>query len=64
MDLPEIKESFCFLFVGHWMQGAFGHDRKNVGLLVKSFLETFKNKQKQPALNNENFSGGVYFIYG
>ena len=58
LDLPEIKESFCFLFVGHWMQGAFGHDRKNVGLLVKSFLETFKNKQNQPALILKT-SGGV-----
>ena len=58
LDLPEIKESFCFLFVGHWMQGDFGHDRKNVGLLVKSFLETFKNKQNQPALIMKT-SGGV-----
>ena len=58
LDLPEIKESFCFLFVGHWMEGEFGHDRKNVGLLVKSFLETFKNKQQQPALIMKT-SGGV-----
>ena len=58
LDLPEIKESFCFLFVGHWMQGDLGHDRKNVGLLVKSFLETFKNKQNQPALIMKT-SGGV-----
>ncbi len=58
LDLPEIKESFCFLFVGHWMQGALGHDRKNVGLLVKAFLETFKNKQNQPALIMKS-SGGV-----
>jgi hypothetical protein len=58
LDLPEIKESFCFLFVGHWMKGEFGHDRKNVGLLVKSFLETFKNKQNQPALIMKT-SGGV-----
>ena len=58
LDLPEIKESFCFLFVGHWMQGDFGHDRKNVGLLVKSFLETFKNKAKQPALILKS-SGGI-----
>jgi len=50
LDLPEIKEPFCFLFVGLWMQGEIGHDRKNVGLLVKSFLETFKNKTIQPAL--------------
>ena len=58
LDLPEIKESFGFLFVGHWIQGEFGHDRKNVGLLVKSFLETFKNKQNQPALIMKT-SGGV-----
>ena len=58
LDLPEIKEQFCFLFVGHWMEGEFGHDRKNVGLLVKSFLETFKNKQQQPALIMKT-SGGV-----
>ena len=50
INLDQIKEEFCYLFVGHWMQGEFGHDRKNVGLLVKSFLETFKNKAKKPAL--------------
>ena len=49
-DLSDIKESFCFLFVGHWMQGDLGHDRKNVGYTIKSFLETFKNKQSKPAL--------------
>ena len=45
-----IKESFAYLFVGHWMQGDIGEDRKNVGLLVKAFYETFKNKTKKPAL--------------
>ena len=50
LDLDGIKESFCFLFVGHWLQGAFGEDRKNVGWTIKAFLETFKNKKKQPAL--------------
>ena len=51
IDLSPIKEEFCFLFVGHWMNGSLGHDRKNVGLLVKAFLETFKNKPgKKPAL--------------
>ena len=49
-SLNEIKESFAYLFVGHWLPGDFGHDRKNVGLLIKSFLETFKNKTKKPAL--------------
>ena len=49
-DINSIPESFAYLFVGHWMQGSLGHDRKNVGLLVKSFLENFKNKKKVPAL--------------
>ena len=49
-DLNTIKESFCFLFVGHWLQGDFGQDRKNIGYTIKSFLETFKNKLNQPAL--------------
>lgn len=49
-NLDGIKEDFCFLFVGHWLQGDFGQDRKNVGYMIKSFLETFKNKLKQPAL--------------
>ena len=62
LDLPEIKESFCFLFVGHWIQGNFGHDRKNVGLLIKSFLETFKNKQKQPALILKTSQSGPSYM--
>ena len=49
-DLPQMKESFAYLFVGHWMQGSLGEDRKNVGLLVKAFFELFKNKQNAPAL--------------
>jgi len=49
-DLSQIKEDFAYLFLGHWMQGALGEDRKNVGLLVQLFLESFKNKKKSPAL--------------
>ena len=45
-----IKESFAYLFVGHWMPGNIGEDRKNVGLMIKAFFETFKNKSKSPAL--------------
>jgi hypothetical protein len=51
IDLSNIKESFCFLTVGHWMQGELGHDRKNIGVLVKEFYETFKNQKGiKPAL--------------
>ncbi len=49
-SIDSIQESFAYLFVGHWMEGNLGEDRKNVGLLVKAFLETFKNKKKRPAL--------------
>ena len=46
----KIEEDFCFLFVGHWLQGGLGQDRKDLGMLIKTFLETFKNQPKQPAL--------------
>lgn len=49
-NLDSIPESFAYLFVGHWMQGQIGEDRKNVGLLIKAFYEMFKNKSKAPAL--------------
>jgi len=49
-NLDQVEEDFAYLFVGHWMKGNLGEDRKNVGLLVQSFLETFKNKKKSPAL--------------
>ena len=49
-DLSQVKEDFAYLFLGHWMQGALGEDRKNVGLLVQLFLESFKNRKKAPAL--------------
>jgi glycosyltransferase involved in cell wall biosynthesis len=45
-----VKEKFAYLFVGHWMPGDLGEDRKNVGLLIKAFYETFKNKSNKPAL--------------
>jgi glycosyltransferase involved in cell wall biosynthesis len=51
-ELNDIKESFCYLFVGHWLKGDFGADRKDIGSLIKTFCEAFKNKAKQnrPAL--------------
>lgn len=50
LSLDTIQESFCFLAMGHWMQGDLGHDRKNIGYTIKAFLETFKNKTNPPAL--------------
>ena len=48
--LDEVKEEFNFLFVGHWLQGEIGQDRKDVGMMIKTFLETFKNKKQRPGL--------------
>jgi glycosyltransferase involved in cell wall biosynthesis len=45
-----IKEEFNFLYVGHWLQGEIGQDRKDTGMLVKTFLETFKGKKQKPGL--------------
>jgi glycosyltransferase involved in cell wall biosynthesis len=50
INLDSIKEKFAYLFVGHWMPGDVGEDRKNVGLLIKAFYEVFKNKTNKPAL--------------
>ncbi len=62
LNLSEITESFCYLFVGHWMQGDFGHDRKNVGYTIKSFLEAFKNKPTPPALILKTMQVGTSII--
>jgi hypothetical protein len=48
--LNTINEEFNFLFVGHWLQGETGQDRKYTGMLIKTFLETFKGKSKKPGL--------------
>jgi glycosyltransferase involved in cell wall biosynthesis len=45
-----VKEDFNFLFVGHWLQGEIGQDRKDVGMMIKTFLETFKGKKSRPGL--------------
>lgn len=50
LDLDEIKEEFCYLFVGHWLQGDLGEDRKNVSRMIYTFLDTFKGKKNKPAL--------------
>ena len=51
-QLEQVKEKFAFLFVGHWLKGAFGEDRKNITGLIKIFFETFKTKSQsnRPAL--------------
>tara|TARA_B100000963_G_C22608805_1_gene663888 strand:- start:666 stop:2012 length:1347 start_codon:yes stop_codon:yes gene_type:complete len=49
-DINSIPEDFAFLFMGHWMQGNVGEDRKNLGMLIKIFYEKYKSKKNPPAL--------------
>jgi len=48
--LNNIDSDFCMLFVGHWLDGDIGEDRKNIGNLIKYFIETFKDENKKPCL--------------
>jgi len=61
-SLDTIKESFCYLFVGHWMHGEIGHDRKNVSYMIKTFLEVFKNKKQKPALVLKTSQAGASIL--
>jgi glycosyltransferase involved in cell wall biosynthesis len=57
-----IPEKFAYLFVGHWINGDLGEDRKNVGLLIKAFYETFKNKTNKPALILKTSQAGSSYV--
>jgi len=62
--LDSIPEEFCYLFVGHWLRGEFGEDRKNVAMLVKVFLETFRQApdKHKPALILKTSSAGFSIL--
>ena len=49
-EMKKVDDTFNFLYVGHWLQGDLGKDRKDTGMLLKVFLETFKNMKKKPGL--------------
>ena len=46
----DIKEEFAFLFVGHWLKGNLGQDRKDIGMLIKCFSKSFEDVENPPAL--------------
>jgi len=43
--MSQIKEDWNFLFCGHWLQGPIGHDRKDVGVLIREFMINYKASQ-------------------
>jgi hypothetical protein len=57
-ELDQIKEDFAFLFVGHWLKGDLGEDRKNIGMMVKTFAMAFKSEKVKPALILKTSSAG------
>ena len=50
--LDSVDTDFNFLFVGHWLAGTMGEDRKDVGMMIKTFCTVFKDlpKKQQPGL--------------
>jgi glycosyltransferase involved in cell wall biosynthesis len=58
--LSEIKTDFNFLTVGHWLKGNLGQDRKDIGMVIKTFGTVFQNlpKEKQPGLIIKTSSAG------
>jgi glycosyltransferase involved in cell wall biosynthesis len=62
--LDALPDAFNYLFVGHWLNGDFGEDRKNVALLIKIFLETFKQvtDRPRPALILKTSSAGFSIL--
>ena len=57
-ELDSIKEDFAFLITGHWLQGELGHDRKDIGMTIKSFCHAFGNEKTKPALVLKTSSAG------
>ena len=60
----KIETDFNFLFVGHWLSGDLGQDRKDVGMLIKTFCTIFKSlpKNKQPGLILKTSMAGFSII--
>jgi glycosyltransferase involved in cell wall biosynthesis len=50
--LKNVDTDFNLLYVGHWLGGDLGHDRKDTGMMIKTFCTVFKNlpKERQPGL--------------
>ena len=58
--LDTVNTDFNFLYVGHWLAGDLGHDRKDTGMMIKTFCTIFKSlpKNQQPGLILKTSSAG------
>ena len=62
--LEGVETDFNFLFVGHWLAGDLGQDRKDVGMMIKTFCTVFKDlpKNQQPGLVMKTSHAGFSVI--
>ena len=59
-ELDSIPTDFNFLAVGHWLKGNLGQDRKDIGMVIKTFATVFQYvpKGQQPGLIVKTSSAG------
>ena len=59
-QLDNIPTDFNFLAVGHWLKGNLGQDRKDIGMVIKTFATVFQYvpKGQQPGLIVKTSSAG------
>ena len=63
-ELDKVEEDFNFLCVGHWLKGDTGEDRKNLGMVIKTFATVFQYlpKNKRPGLIIKTSHAGFSII--
>jgi glycosyltransferase involved in cell wall biosynthesis len=59
-QIDKIETDFNFLAVGHWLKGNLGQDRKDIGMVIKTFATVFQYipKGQQPGLIVKTSSAG------
>jgi glycosyltransferase involved in cell wall biosynthesis len=59
-QIDKIQTDFNFLAVGHWLKGNLGQDRKDIGMVIKTFATVFQYvpKEQQPGLIVKTSSAG------
>lgn len=58
--LEDVETDFNYLAVGHWLKGDIGQDRKDIGMVIKTFSTVFQSlpKNQQPGLILKTSSAG------
>jgi ADP-heptose:LPS heptosyltransferase/glycosyltransferase involved in cell wall biosynthesis len=59
-----LDSEFNFLHIGQWGNGNFGEDRKNIALMLKYFIETFRGRKDVGLVLKTNMSRNSEADYG